>query len=426
MATLFLFSSCRDPKTSLNDLVQDILTLELTWDPEQKAKQLIPTSAFPILCGQTPLSFSHLKPPYIFLHSNSVKAELISESLKQTQDYAIIAELGAETKVVIGVVLQIAPPTDITASYGKFLDWLGTTAKILLENNSSYLLKSDSNISMISEQEHKILKIESDSIIKAKRYDATVVIPLYNGLQYTRELWTSIKNNSVKAKLEYIFVDNNSSDGTKEWLKQFKDSNVVCILNDENRNFAGACNQGAAVASSPIVIFLNSDTEITNYWADPLIEILNTRNQVGAVGNKQLFPGNCLVHHAGIYVDLSGHPKHYLEGCTYDDPRIQFERSCQAVTGACLAIRKNDFLEVGSFSEEYRNGYEDIDLCLSLIKKGAEIIYTPQSVIYHHVSKSPGRTTHNHYNWQLFNRRCMPLLNPDLEEFIRQNEIYAR
>jgi GT2 family glycosyltransferase len=65
-----------------------------------------------------------------------------------------------------------------------------------------------------------------------------------------------------------------------------------------------------------------------------------------------------------------------------------------AVTGACLAIRRTDFEMLGGFDECYWNGYEDVDLCLTARAYGGTVVYEPASVVIHHESQSgPERWT---------------------------------
>lgn len=267
-----------------------------------------------------------------------------------------------------------------------------------------------------------ILSPKSDSPINIEvipsTLKASIVIPLYNGLKFTKELWDSIIKYPTKVPSEYVFVDNASTDGTQEWLKSIESQSVQIILNKENRNFSGACNQGAIYGRGEFIIFLNNDTLVTDNWLEPMLEEFQNES-VGIVGNKELFPGTRRIHHAGIYIDLWHHPKHYLEGVLEDDPRVNFRRSCIAVTGACFAIRRSEFLELGGFYEGYKNGYEDVDLCLKMKSRKKECIYTPKSFIYHHVSKSAGRTTHSGANWELFIQRNGPRLEPDLVKFTR-------
>lgn len=256
--------------------------------------------------------------------------------------------------------------------------------------------------------------IRNTSVRKSLTKDlVTVVVPLYNGLSYTKELISSLQAFPSKYRTEVIFVDNASSDGTREFLASYK-----AILNDENRNFAGACNQGAREASGEYIVFLNNDTIVFNDWLSPLIDELKENHNTGAVGNKQIFPGTKRIHHAGVFIDLGLHPKHYLEGILESDPRVNKRRAMTCVTGACFAMRTEEFLNLGGFDEIYRNGYEDNDLCLKIIQSGKKVVYRPDSVIYHHVSKSAGRSTHSGENWRIFISRWGNILKPDLETFL--------
>lgn len=265
-------------------------------------------------------------------------------------------------------------------------------------------------------------KVDSPIRVEQERsgshqFKASIVIPLYNGLKFTKELWESVQKFPTKVPAEYVFVDNASTDGTVEWLKSIESEAVQVILNQQNRNFSGACNQGAIYGRGEFIVFLNNDTLVTDNWLEPMLEEFNNP-AVGIVGNKELFPGTKRIHHAGIYIDIWHHPKHYLEGVLENDERVNFRRSCIAVTGACFAIKRSEFLELGGFFEGYKNGYEDIDLCLKMKAKNKQCIYTPKSFIYHHVSKSAGRTTHSGANWELFIQRNGSRLEPDLIRFV--------
>jgi GT2 family glycosyltransferase len=76
------------------------------------------------------------------------------------------------------------------------------------------------------------------------------------------------------------------------------------------------------------------------------------------------------------------------------------------VTGACMAIRRSVFEALGGFDTEFRNGYDDVDLCLSVRATGLRIRYVAESVITHHESASgPERWTWVHDNIALMNAK---------------------
>ena len=85
-------------------------------------------------------------------------------------------------------------------------------------------------------------------------------------------------------------------------------------------------------------------------------------------------------------------------------PRGSF-RERSAITAACLLMNRAVFEEIGGFCEDYRNGMEDIDLCVRLKMAGYALVVSHESIIQHHVSQSPGRHENNDANSALFKKR---------------------
>ncbi len=77
-------------------------------------------------------------------------------------------------------------------------------------------------------------------------------------------------------------------------------------------------------------------------------------------------------------------------------------REFQAVTAACMLVRKEIFEEVGGFDQDFVNGFEDVDMCLKIRELGKKVIYQPQSCLYHLESQSQGRKNHDVVNAKLF------------------------
>ncbi|MGA2193616.1 MAG: hypothetical protein ABSG42_09615, partial [Nitrospirota bacterium] len=86
-----------------------------------------------------------------------------------------------------------------------------------------------------------------------------------------------------------------------------------------------------------------------------------------------------------------GHYHHYY---LKDDRgyyfRLAIAQNVSAVTGACLMVKRESFLEAGGFDEAFEIAFGDVDLCLKLREKGLFIIYTPDAKLYHHESKTRG------------------------------------
>ena len=207
----------------------------------------------------------------------------------------------------------------------------------------------------------------------------SIVVPVYGQWPYTKRCLQAIEEHTPES-YEIVLVDNGSTDETA--------NHPVAVRNARNRGFAVACNQGALYAEGEILVFLNNDTEVHEGWLEPLVDQLAIEG-VGAAGAKLVYPHG-LIQHSGVEVDFRLPPGKEAQGLTQDLP----ERDVDAVTGACLAIKRSLFLDLGGFDVGFWNGYEDVDLCLRVQAAGYRVRYTPESVVTHHESKSgPERWT---------------------------------
>jgi GT2 family glycosyltransferase len=156
-------------------------------------------------------------------------------------------------------------------------------------------------------------------------------------------------------------------------------------------DFAAHCNYGAQSPGDPIV-FLNDDTEPAAGWLQALCAPFSDP-QVGIVGARLTYPDG-RIQHAGVYLDRPGGVLTAHNVLT-DEP----SRDVEAVTGACLAIRRTTWDELDGFDTAYRNGYEDIDLCLRARAAGWTVRYAADSHVVHHESQSgPARWAHVNQN----------------------------
>ena len=231
----------------------------------------------------------------------------------------------------------------------------------------------------------------------------SVVILTFNNLVLTRQCLDSVYHTIDHEKGEVIVVDNASSDGTVEFLRQEGVAGRLrALFNGENVGFAKACNQGAQVARGELLIFLNNDTITAPGWVDTLLAAAKLP-QVGIVGCKLLYPDG-RIQHAGVGF-VKGQPDHPHRFARPDAPETNQFRELDMVTGACLAISKRLFFQVGGFDEIYRNGVEDIDLCLRVRAAGYKVVYEPGAIAVHFEGRSTGRYQHARENLRLFRER---------------------
>jgi O-antigen biosynthesis protein len=220
------------------------------------------------------------------------------------------------------------------------------------------------------------------------------IIPLYNCLPLTQAMLASLQA-TVPAGIahEIIFVDDGSTDGTREWLKHLP-APCRTLLNDKNLGFAATCNRGAATATGELLFFLNNDLVLLPGWLEPMVTAFARRPRAGLVGNVQLNHATGGVDHTGIVFNCKGKPEHD----TARGPGVNFLRPVAALTGACFGIRRDVWQKLGGFDEAYVNGCEDVDLCFRARQEGLVNYVARRSVVRHHISASANRKLRDEQN----------------------------
>ena len=246
-----------------------------------------------------------------------------------------------------------------------------------------------------------------------------VIIPAHNNVGYTKKCIDSIFENTHFPNYRITIVDNGSIDGTVEYLKSLERRAQV-IYNQENLGFANACNIGAKEAKGDYLVFLNNDTEVKEGWLTELVKSA-TEPEVALVGGKLLYPDGT-VQHAGVVFDkIDGIAYHIYAGHPGEAVYVNRGRDFQAVTGACMLVKRDDFISASGFDEKYMNGREDIDLCITLGAMGKKIRYNPQCVVMHHESKSPGRKAHDAENIRRFAEKWAGQVKSDEDDYYIQD-----
>lgn len=222
-------------------------------------------------------------------------------------------------------------------------------------------------------------------------------------LHYGRHDLTDACLDSLDVDAEVIVVDNDPG--------YLHDRADILVRPRKNTGYARGCNLGAAVASGHVLVFLNNDTVPQSGWLDALLAPFD-HPLVSVTGARLLYPDG-RVQHAGVDIYRDG--QGVLTGAHADPNLAMVRRDVQAVTGACMAVRRRSFDMAEGFHEGYWNGYEDVDLCLQVTQGGGRIVYEPDCVVIHHESASgPARWTKVRENVQLLQQRW-PEFGSDVE-----------
>ena len=224
----------------------------------------------------------------------------------------------------------------------------------------------------------------------------SIIIPSKNNSSLLKKCISSIAEKPSYKQWEIIIVDTGSEQaevfGYYDYLRDHY-SNIKILAWQKPFNFSAANNYAVQSTCGDILLFLNNDIEvINNDWLERMLEHA-IRREVGAVGAKLYYPNN-IIQHAGLIVGMEGIAIHlhkfFLRDSSGYFGRLKAIQDLSAVTGACLMMRKDVFIDVGGFDERLSLAYNDVDLCLKIREKGYLIVWTPYAELYHHESKTRG------------------------------------
>lgn len=249
----------------------------------------------------------------------------------------------------------------------------------------------------------------------------SIIISVYNCLEMTKKCLQTL-DDTMPEGLDYelILVDDGSTDGSRDFLKEYSRKQAYCsaIFNEKNLGFAQSNNRAVDLSNGTHLLFLNNDTELTQGWMEPMLEAYKklARKNVGIVGNVQRRFSDKQIDHAGVYINARGKPDHLLLDPVEHYPKLKYSEQL-AATGACILMPAELFRSVGGFDTEFQNGGEDMDLNFKVRQAGYRVFVANRSCIWHHVSASPGRNNHHERNTRIVFRKWRDLL---LEEGANQ------
>jgi GT2 family glycosyltransferase len=223
----------------------------------------------------------------------------------------------------------------------------------------------------------------------------SILVPFRDEPRLLRTCIDSVTATTSGHEIEFVLIDNGSSDPEILTLLERLDARSdVRVLSDPSPfNWAALNNTAARVAGGDVLLFLNNDIEAFRLgWLAALVGHA-CRSDVGAVGARLVYRDRRL-QHCGVVVGLIGAAGHPLIGLEDGEGGYMnmalVTRECSAVTGACLASRREVFDSLGGFDESLGVDLNDVDYCLRGLAAGYRTVYEPGAELVHHESPSRG------------------------------------
>jgi len=246
----------------------------------------------------------------------------------------------------------------------------------------------------------------------------SIIIVSWNALRHLKTFLPSVVKTDYP-NFEIILVDNASTDGSAEWVKnQFPDVRVVTL--DQNYGYCGGNNRGATYACHDNLIFLNNDVAVDPNWLKPINDLLSTNEDIAAVQPKiKSFVRPDYFEYAGAaggFIDNHGFP--YCRGRifnTIEKDKGQYNQSGPVfwASGAALVVRTSMFKTLNGFYEPFEFHMEEIDLCWRIQLEGKQVWYCHESIVFHLGGGSlkaddPRKTFYNFRNNLIMLARNLP------------------
>jgi GT2 family glycosyltransferase len=217
----------------------------------------------------------------------------------------------------------------------------------------------------------------------------SVIVVNWNGKEYLGECLESLRAQTFP-DFECILVDNGSTDGSVEWIRENFPGWVRVLVNDRNEGFSGGNNRGIRAASGKYIALLNNDAQADSHWLAELVKVAEENPRAGMLACKIYLQGDSKI------IDNVGHLI-YRDGLNRGRGRLEVDRGQYEkieevfFPSGCAALYRREMLEeVGLFDEDFFAYGDDTDLGLKGRLAGWKCLYVPKAVVHHRYSQSSG------------------------------------
>lgn len=227
--------------------------------------------------------------------------------------------------------------------------------------------------------------------------DCDVVIVNYNAGEL---LLASVGSAFAAGASRVMVVDNNSHDDSLVQLERIHPAgdSLQIVRNAANLGFAVACNQGARLSAAPNVFFLNPDTELAANAMDRMLQALRSSPEIGMVGGflcnpdgseqaggRRVFPTprRAFMRAFGLSRLSTLFPSLLSDFLLHKEPLPSAPTVVEAISGACMLVKREAIESVGLWDEDYFLHCEDLDWCMRFHQAGWRVLFVPDARVMH-------------------------------------------
>lgn len=236
-----------------------------------------------------------------------------------------------------------------------------------------------------------------------ERPDVSVVIVTWNSGEEIYDCLLAANKSLNGLHGEFIVTDNSSGDNTQEQIAEAVDSGIhgiQLVLNNSNKGYAEACNQGILMSKGRHVLLLNPDAEVIDDCIVKLVNTLEADSTIGAVAPQLLNPDGSIQYscrtfpeYRDMFFELMLLPALFPSSRFFSRWKMKyFAHNSKATVdqpmAAALLVRGELLRQLKGFDAQFRMFFNDVDLCRRIYNEGCKIIFTPEAKSYHKLGAS--------------------------------------
>ncbi len=325
---------------------------------------------------------------FVFDRLLAIKAGLFDESLSTLEDWEFWIRLSglAAFRHIPQATVQVNWRTDGTTMTSSRQQEFSKNRETIYKRYQKEL-KQIPNVQEILDEFNAIWSQDARPVPVSDQPLVSLIMLTLNALEYTQKAITTILKYT-DTPYEIVIIDNGSSDGTVDYLKNLAGSHsqIRPFFNSQNTGFAAGNNQGVAAARGEYVFLLNNDVLVSAGWLENMLNAVRMDEQIGMAGPLTNSISGFQRVAEVPYTDETGFHQFAASMQQRYGGRISPRRR---LAGFAVLLKKSVYEQVGGLDTRFGTGnYEDDDLCLRVRAAGYSLVVHEGTFIHHYGSQT--------------------------------------